>query len=185
MSARACVCACVYVCVRTCALVRVIVLCLSASSPAQLTPRPRARTTQAANLLTSPCRLVSIPDTKSERAVEHWIRNGEQYEAFEHRLATRVAARSERAHAAGSGSGGGSSRVGAGGGRDSFQSFQSRLPPKPPKPSQHPIAMATACDYCGRAFSKGAKKKCVGCERVFYCSVACQKKDWKAGHKQR
>lgn len=39
--------------------------------------------------------------------------------------------------------------------------------------------MTNPCKVCG----KGDAKKCGKCHRVFYCSVTCQKKDWKS-HKK-
>ena len=39
--------------------------------------------------------------------------------------------------------------------------------------------MAKKCAVCG---SKENGKLCTACKKVYYCSVACQKKDWKAHH---
>ncbi|KAA0194871.1 hypothetical protein HAZT_HAZT003239 [Hyalella azteca] len=36
------------------------------------------------------------------------------------------------------------------------------------------------CDFC---FRSGKVRKCTGCAVDFYCSVPCQRKDWKATHK--
>jgi len=38
------------------------------------------------------------------------------------------------------------------------------------------------CDYCGKNWT--GKKSCSKCQSVFYCSVDCQRKHWKSGHKK-
>jgi len=42
-------------------------------------------------------------------------------------------------------------------------------------------APQTTCSCCGAASS--SLKRCGGCHAVSYCSVDCQRNDWKAGHK--
>jgi len=38
------------------------------------------------------------------------------------------------------------------------------------------------CGGCGQV---GATKCCTGCRESWYCNVACQRKAWKAGHKNK
>ena len=38
------------------------------------------------------------------------------------------------------------------------------------------------CECCGR---EGAAKRCARCQQSWYCSTACQKKHWKAGHRTK
>lgn len=41
------------------------------------------------------------------------------------------------------------------------------------------------CAFCKQMVTEGVTlKKCSACKAVVYCSCQCQKKDWKAGHKQ-
>ena len=43
------------------------------------------------------------------------------------------------------------------------------------------------CDCCGRKSSSmesGELLQCSRCKQAYYCSAICQKKQWKAGHKQ-
>ena len=39
---------------------------------------------------------------------------------------------------------------------------------------------AMACSVC----KKSAKKRCTGCKRTWYCSIDCQKRDFKKKHKR-
>lgn len=42
------------------------------------------------------------------------------------------------------------------------------------------------CAFCNQMATEGITlKKCSACKAVVYCSPQCQKKDWKAGHKQK
>lgn len=42
------------------------------------------------------------------------------------------------------------------------------------------------CSCCGQVASEDViLMKCSACKAVVYCTLECQKKDWKAGHKQR
>ena len=42
------------------------------------------------------------------------------------------------------------------------------------------------CAFCKQMVTEGVTlKKCSACKAVVYCSCHCQKKDWKAGHKQK
>ncbi|KAL9976023.1 hypothetical protein ACROYT_G013253 [Oculina patagonica] len=42
------------------------------------------------------------------------------------------------------------------------------------------------CAFCKQMDTEGITlKKCSACKAVVYCSTQCQKKDWKAGHKQK
>ena len=42
------------------------------------------------------------------------------------------------------------------------------------------------CAFCKQMATEGITlKKCSACKAVVYCSPQCQKKDWKAGHKQK
>ena len=38
------------------------------------------------------------------------------------------------------------------------------------------------CECCGK---EGAAKRCSRCMESFYCSIACQRKHWKAGHRTK
>jgi Flp pilus assembly protein TadD len=38
------------------------------------------------------------------------------------------------------------------------------------------------CEGCGQ---EGADKRCSGCMESWYCSIACQRQHWKAGHKHK
>jgi len=40
------------------------------------------------------------------------------------------------------------------------------------------------CNYCNIQKTKKELKKCGGCEKVNYCSIACQTHDWKTSHKK-
>jgi hypothetical protein len=40
-----------------------------------------------------------------------------------------------------------------------------------------------ACDGCRGLFQRGGVKKCARCKKRAYCGRACQRKHWKAGHK--
>uniref|UniRef100_A0A7S2PP54 MYND-type domain-containing protein n=1 Tax=Leptocylindrus danicus TaxID=163516 RepID=A0A7S2PP54_9STRA len=43
------------------------------------------------------------------------------------------------------------------------------------------------CDACGKTYAElGMKqlKKCTRCMNAFYCSVECQRTQWRAGHKE-
>eukprot|EP00931_Biecheleriopsis_adriatica_P019831 TRINITY_DN13404_c0_g1_i1.p1 TRINITY_DN13404_c0_g1~~TRINITY_DN13404_c0_g1_i1.p1 ORF type:complete len:340 (-),score=55.71 TRINITY_DN13404_c0_g1_i1:27-1046(-) len=42
----------------------------------------------------------------------------------------------------------------------------------------------SSCAYCKKLPEGDKFKKCSGCQMVCYCSPECQKKHWKAGHKQ-
>ena len=42
--------------------------------------------------------------------------------------------------------------------------------------------MPKVCEACGQ---EGADKCCSGCMESFYCSIACQRKHWKEGHKHK
>ena len=42
--------------------------------------------------------------------------------------------------------------------------------------------MPKVCEGCGQ---EGASKCCSGCLEAFYCSTACQRQHWKAGHKHK
>jgi len=42
--------------------------------------------------------------------------------------------------------------------------------------------MPKVCECCGK---KGANKRCGGCHESVYCSITCQRKHWKAGHKHK
>ena len=45
--------------------------------------------------------------------------------------------------------------------------------------------LETCCAHaCGEAISRAAAKRCARCKSVLYCSVECQRADWKAGHKR-
>ena len=39
------------------------------------------------------------------------------------------------------------------------------------------------CEYCASEDGAAVDKKCSRCQCVYYCSVECQRKDWKKGHK--
>ena len=42
------------------------------------------------------------------------------------------------------------------------------------------------CAFCNQMVTEGVTlQKCSACKAVVYCSPQCQKKDWKAGHKQK
>ena len=42
------------------------------------------------------------------------------------------------------------------------------------------------CFCCGQMASEDVNLlKCGACKAVVYCTLECQKKDWKAGHKQK
>ena len=41
-----------------------------------------------------------------------------------------------------------------------------------------------ASSQCGLALDASTRMLCSGCRRVCYCSKACQRVDWKAGHKK-
>jgi len=42
------------------------------------------------------------------------------------------------------------------------------------------------CAFCKQMVTEGVTlKKCGACKAVVYCSPQCQKKDWKADHKQK
>ena len=50
---------------------------------------------------------------------------------------------------------------------------------------QHWLEMHS-CAYCGQtSFERNALKKCSACKAVVYCNSECQKKHWKAVHKQK
>ena len=38
------------------------------------------------------------------------------------------------------------------------------------------------CEACGQ---EGADKCCSRCKESYYCSIVCQKRHWKAGHKHK
>ncbi len=42
--------------------------------------------------------------------------------------------------------------------------------------------MPKVCEGCGQ---EGASKCCSGCLEAFYCSTACQRQHWKAGHRNK
>lgn len=42
------------------------------------------------------------------------------------------------------------------------------------------LVVVQTCASCGK---EDAKNKCARCKQVWYCSEACQRADWKAGHK--
>ncbi|KAF7320583.1 hypothetical protein HMN09_00142700 [Mycena chlorophos] len=46
--------------------------------------------------------------------------------------------------------------------------------------------MNRACDNldCGQILDRHQFKRCGGCQATFYCSRACQKNDWKLGHRE-
>ncbi|CAD7696965.1 unnamed protein product [Ostreobium quekettii] len=43
------------------------------------------------------------------------------------------------------------------------------------------VSKQLTCHHCGTA---GAKKKCGGCNKTFYCSRECQRQDWKRHRKE-
>jgi len=43
---------------------------------------------------------------------------------------------------------------------------------------------ALKCSYCGCPEGSIKHKLCSACKKRFYCSLECQKQDWKAGHKK-
>jgi len=48
----------------------------------------------------------------------------------------------------------------------------------------NPTAEVNKCDSCGKVASATIRlKRCSACKRKMYCSVKCQKQDWKDGHK--
>ncbi|KAJ3074936.1 hypothetical protein HDU98_009814 [Podochytrium sp. JEL0797] len=46
-----------------------------------------------------------------------------------------------------------------------------------------PVSASLSCKTCAAVYP-AVLKPCGGCQRVWYCSTVCQKKDWKAEHKQ-
>ena len=53
------------------------------------------------------------------------------------------------------------------------------------RPARSPLVLLGACHYqeCARVAPRRALKRCSACKRMVYCSAACQRKHWDAGHR--
>ncbi len=88
---------------------------------------------------------------------------------------------------------------GGGGGASDYDHAPARAPARAPAPPAPAAAVAAplmtkktaaaadnaadrCCSYCGNARPVGKRLRCGRCKQAVYCSKACQKKDWRAGH---